>query len=220
MAFVAISRDFMTRVNSKIEQMRRAEIKTLGEDRPQLALHTTDPFYMQTVWGEHANLYNLMPKEWINTQESLRFKFKIPGATRAKEHHNWFEFRVVPTNSNARFPVPPRFTSYEEKECDGSNPVVASILDYAVKLNEIDSRWETVQNKVTQFLYACKSANEAVKLWPDVAIYFDKDDVERLEKKATRAGASESSAAQALAGIDTGEIVGAAVIARLSGAQV
>lgn len=219
MAFVAISRDFMTRVNSKIEQMRRAEIKTLGEDRPQLALHTTDPFYMQTVWGEHAHLQTQMPKDWLSYQETVRLKFKIPGATRAKEHNNWFDFRAVCTSKDG-FPIPPRFSSYDEKECDPHNPLMASILDYALKLNEIDSRWETVQNKVTQFLYACKSANEAVKLWPDVAIYFDKDDVERLEKKATRAGASESSAAQALAGIDTGEIVGAAVIARLSGAQV
>ena len=219
MAFVAISRDFMMRVSSKIEQMRRAEVRTLGETRPELAIHPTDPFVMQTVWGEHANLHSLMPKEWINHQESLRFKFRIPGATRAKEHYNWFEFRATSTSKDG-FPVPPRYASYDEKECDGSNLLLASILDYALKLNEIDSRWETVQLKVVQFLQACKSANEAVKLWPDVATYFDKDDVERLEKKATRAGSSESNAAQALAGIDTSEIMSAAVIARLSGAQV
>lgn len=219
MAFVAISRDFMQRVNSKIEQMRRAEVRTLGENRPDLALNPADPFYMQTIWGEHAHLHDQMPKAWISHQESVRLKFKIPGATRIKEHHNWFEFRAVSTNKDG-FPIPPRFPSYDEKECDPNNPLMSSILDYAVKLNEIDSRWETVLLKVNQFLGACKSANEAVKLWPDVKVYFDKDDVERIERKVTRAGSSESNAAQALAGIDTGEIMGAAVIARLSGAQV
>jgi len=219
MAFVAISRDFMTRVESKIEQMRRAEVKTLGENRPELALHATDPFFMQTIWGEHAPLHAQMPKDWLGNQETVRLKFKIPGAERIKEHHNWFDFRAVCT-SNDGFPIPPRFSSYDEKECDPQHPMVAGILDYALKLNEIDSRWENVNKKVTEFLRACKSANEAIKLWPDVKVYFDADDVKRLEIKATRAGSKDSAAATALAGIDTGEIMGAAVIARLSGAQV
>jgi len=199
--------------------MRRAEVKTLGESRPDLALSPTDPFYMQTIWKEHAHLYPQMPKDWISHQENIRFKFKIPGATRAKDHHNWFDFRAVST-SQTGFPVPPRFSSYDEKECEATHPMLASILDYALKLNEIDSRWETVNSKVTDFLRACKSANEAIKLWPDVKVYFDSEDVKRLEVKATRSGSTESTAAQALAGIDTGEIMGAAVIARLSGAQV
>lgn len=219
MAFVAISRDFMQRVNGKIEQMRRAEAKTLGDTRPDLALAPTDPFFIQTIWKEHAPLLSQMPKEWLNHQENVRLKFKIPGAERIKEHHNWFEFRAVSTNKDG-FPLPPRFASYDEKECDPNSPLLASILDYAVKLNEIDSRWETVQAKVTEFLNACKSANEAVKLWPDVKTYFDSNDIARIETKAVRAGSKESSAAQALAGIDTGEIMSAAVIARLSGAQV
>lgn len=219
MAFVAISRDFMQRVEHKIEQMRRAEVRTLGETRPDLAMHATDPFFMQTIWKEHAPLHAQMPKEWINHQETVRLKFRIPGATRAKEHTNWFDFRATCTSPDG-FPVPPRYASYDEKECDPNHPMLASILDYAVKLNEIDSRWETVTSKVTDFLRACKSANEAVKLWPDVKTYFDSGDVARLETKAVRAGSKDSAAAEALAGIDTGEIMSAAVIARLSGAQV
>ena len=219
MAFVAISRDFMQRVEQKIENMRRAEVKTLGENRPDLAMHSTDPLFMQTIWKEHAPLHAQMPKEWINRQESVRLKFKVPGATRAKEHHNWFEFRAVCTSQDG-FPVPPRFASYDEHECDETHPMLASILDYAIKLNDIDTRWEIVNKKVTDFLRACKSANEAVKLWPDVKTYFDSSDVTRLEIKATRAGSKDSAAATALAGIDTSEIMSAAVIARLSGAQV
>lgn len=219
MAFVGISRDFMMRVDNKIEHMRRAEIKTLGETRPELALHSTDPFYMQSVWGEHAHLHAQMPKDWISHHEGVRFKFKIPGADRAKEHHNWFDFRATCTSKDG-FPIPPRYSTYEEKECDPNNPIMASILDYALKLNEIDTRWEVVKQKVTDFLRACKSANEAIKLWPDVKVYFDSEDIKRLEVKSVRSGGKDSAAAEALAGINTGEIMGAAVIARLSGAQV
>ena len=218
MAFVGISRDFMARVNRKIDNMHGAELKTLGQEKPKLALSPTDPFYMQTLWGEHTALFKQIPTEWVSHQESMSFKFKIPDATRVREMDNWFEFRAVSTGSG--FPVPPRTSMYDSKECDPTNPVMAEILDYAVKQNEIAVRWETVKNKVTQFLSACKSANEAVKLWPEVKTYFDSEDIARLEVKTARAGSKDSAAAEALAGIDTGEIMSAAVIARLSGAQV
>lgn len=218
MAFVGISRDFMARVNSKIDNMHVAELKTLGQEKPKLHIAPTDPFYMQTLWGQHIALYKQIPSDWISHQEGMGFKFRIPGSTRAREHDNWFTFRIVSTGHG--FPVPPRTSMYEDKECDPNSPVMAEILDYAIKQNEIAMRWETVRNKVTTFLHACKSANEAIKLWPEVKTYFHPDDITRLDLKTTRSGGKDSAAAEALAGIDTGEIMSAAVIARLSGAQV
>lgn len=218
MAFVGISRDFMARVNRKIDNMHGAELKTLGQEKPKLHIAPTDPFYMQTLWGVHTPLFKQIPTEWISYQESMNFKFRIPDANRVREMDNWFEFRAVSTNTG--FPVPPRTSMYDTKECDPNNPVMAEILDYAIKQNEIGQRWETVKAKVTQFLDACKSANEAVKLWPEVKTYFDAEDLRRIETKTTRAGSKDSAAAEALANIDTGEIMSAAVIARLSGAQV
>ena len=219
MAFVGISRDFMQRVNSKIDKMRRAELKTLGDEKPKLHIHNTDPFFMNTYWGAHAPLYMQMPKDWVSHNETAYLKFRIPGATREREMDNWFDFHAKPTGSEG-FPIPPRQPTYEARECDPTNPIMAEIVDYAVKMNEIDARWETVTKKVVGFLQACKSANEAIKLWPDVKIYFEAGDIERLEVKNVRAGSKESAAAVALAGIDTGEIMSAAVIARMSGAQV
>lgn len=218
MAFVGISRDFMARVNQKIDSMHGAELKTLGQEKPKLHIAPTDPFYMQTLWGVHTPLFKQIPTDWISYQESMSFKFRIPDAARAREQDNWFTFRVASTGSG--FPVPPRTSMYDDKECDPNNPVMAEILDYAIKQNEIAVRWETVKNKVTTFLHACKSANEAIKLWPEVKTYFHSEDIARLDVKTTRAGSKDSAAAEALAGIDTGEIMSAAVIARLSGAQV
>lgn len=218
MAFVAISRDFMRRVENKIDNMHNAELKTLGGERPKLHIAPTDPFYMQTVWGVHTPLFKQIPTEWISYQDGLSFKFRIPDANRVRENDNWFDFRIASTSSG--FPVPPRTSLYDSKECDPTNPVMAEILDYAIKQNEIAVRWETVKAKVTTFLNACKSANEAVKLWPEVKTYFALEDVTRLEIKTARAGSKDSAAAEALASIDQGEVMSAAVIARLSGAQV
>lgn len=219
MAFVGISKDFMQRVERKIDTMQQAEVNTLGSEKPKLHINNTDPFFMQTYWGAHAPLYNQMPKEWVHHNEKAYLKFKTPGANRTREGDNWFAFIALPTN-DIGFPIPPRTSTYEHRECDPSHPLLASIVQYATSLNEIEARWEAVKAKVTQFLYACKSANEAVKLWPEVTTYFDADDIKRLETKTARAGSKDSAAAEILAGIDQGEVMSAAVIARLSGAQV
>lgn len=219
MAFVGISKDFMSRVERKIDNMRIAEAKTLGQEKPKLHIANTDPFFMQTYWGEHTALYKQLPTEWLSHTESVSMKFRIPGATRTREMDNFFEFRAVVTGGTG-FPIPPRTSMYDSKECDPTNPVMAELLTYATSMNDIEVRWETVKQKVVGFLQACKSANEAIKLWPEVTTYFDAADISRLEAKVTRAGSKDSAAAEALAGINTGEIMSAAVIARLSGAQV
>jgi flagellar motility protein MotE (MotC chaperone) len=219
MAFVAISKDFMSRVESKISNMCRAELKTLG-DKPDLALNPSDPFFISTIWKEHAHLYPMMPREWLSKHPEVSLKFKVPDANFADESRNHFGFKAKTTGANQDFSFPPNHSYYNTVVCDPYNPIMSSILEYAVKHKEIEQRWEKVNIKVVEFLRACKSANEAIKLWPDVKTYFDSEDVKRLDVKVVRSGSKDSAAAAALANIDTNEMMSAAVIARLSGAQV
>jgi hypothetical protein len=219
MAFVAISKDFMSRVETKIKGMCSAELRTLG-DKPDLALNPSDPFFINTVWKEHAHLYPMMPKEWLRTQSEVSLRFRVPDTTFTDETKNHFGFKAKTTSSTQEFAFPPNHAFYDTISCDPHNPVMASILDYAIKHKEIEQRWDKVATKVIEFLRACKSANEAIKLWPDVKTYFDLEDVKRLDIKVVRSGSKDSAAAAALASIDTNEMMSAAVIARLSGAQV
>jgi hypothetical protein len=219
MAFVAISKDFMSRVESKISNMCRAELKTLG-DKPDLALNPSDPFFISTIWKEHAHLYPMMPREWLSKHPEVSLKFKVPDANFADESRNHFGFKAKTTGANQDFSFPPNHSYYNTVVCDPYNPIMSSILEYAVKHKEIEQRWEKVNIKVVEFLRACKSANEAIKLWPGVKTYFDSEDVKRLDVKVVRSGSKDSAAAAALANIDTNEMMSAAVIARLSGAQV
>lgn len=219
MAFVAISKDFMSRVESKISNMCRAELKTLG-DKPDLALNPSDPFFINTVWKEHAHLYPLMPREWLSKHPEVSLKFKVPDTNFTDESRNHFGFKAKTTGANQEFSFPPSHSYYNAIVCDPYSPIMSSILEYAIKHKEIEQRWDKVNTKVVEFLRACKSANEAIKLWPDVKTYFDSEDVKRLDIKVVRSGSKDSAAAAALAGIDTNEMMSAAVIARLSGAQV
>ncbi len=49
---------------------------------------------------------------------------------------------------------------------------------------------------------------------------FNQNDIDRLDAKTVRSGTSESVAAKKLAELDTTSLTSAAVIARMSGAQV
>jgi hypothetical protein len=57
-----------------------------------------------------------------------------------------------------------------------------------------------------------------VTLWPDCKVYIDDEDIARFEKKVVKTASQDSEAAKVLAGLNTDELMGAAVVARLSGA--
>lgn len=216
MAFVAISRDFISRVQSKIQTMANAETKTLG-DKPVITANANSPDILKATWGEHIHLHGVIPNNWMRHSETVRLQFQVPGAEGTPNETTWcFEIK---TNSGS-FDFPPNYSWYDNKDIDPSTPLLATLVEYATKAKEIEARWRKVNDQVLQFLESCKSANEAIKLWPEVITYFHPDDVKRLEAKTARSGGKDSAAAAVLAGIDQGEVMSAAVIARLSGAQV
>lgn len=215
MAFVGISKNFIERVGSKIQNMQKAEVSALGE-QPKITAMNTEPWVLQAVWGEHLYLLEKMPEKWVGKAGSLKFNFKVdnPDLPEDRQH---YAFGVEFADS---VPVPPGYSWYGETPIDASVPQIAPVVEYAIKFREIDARWIKVRRQVLEFLNSCKSANEAVKLWPDVKMYFDQEDIDRLEYKTVRSGTAESEAAKKLAELDTGSLTSAAVIARMSGAQV
>lgn len=215
MAFVAISGSLLERVNNKIVAMRNSELKTLGET-PITNISPSSMLAKKACWGDYIHLYDVLPKDWVNTHSSLDIKFKVPGFEETNKP--WFNAKLKPTMDEFKFP--PKSSWYESYEVSADEPELALLVQYAKQNKEIEHRWREVHEKVTGFLSACKSANEAVKLWPQVKVYLDQEDIDRIEKKVVRAGSADSNAAQALAGIDTASVESAAVIARLSGAQV
>ncbi len=215
MAFVGISKNFIERVGQKIHGMQKAEINSLGE-QPKITAMNTEPWILQAVWGEHLHLLEKMPEKWLGKASNLKFRFNIDNPDLPDDRRN-YAFGVE--FADPVF-VPPGYSWYGETPVDASVPQIAPVVVYATKFREIDARWLKVRTQVLSFLGSCKSANEAVKLWPDVKMYFDQEDIERLESKTVRSGTSESEAAKKLAELDTGSLTSAAVIARMSGAQV
>lgn len=215
MAFVGISKQLVERVEDKIRNMREAELKSIGEV-PTISITDSEPWVLATLWGEHLHLLEQMPEKWLSKLEAVSFKFKVDQPD-LEEKDTWFSFSVKP---NKYVTAPPGTGYYSDHVVSAYVPHIAPVVEYATKQKEIQARWFKVRRQVTDFLYSCKSANEAVKLWPDVKMYFDKSDIERLDAKTVRSGTAESEAAKKLAELDTSSLTSAAIIARMSGAQV
>jgi hypothetical protein len=216
MAFVGISKDFMERVKVKINNMHQAELKTLGEV-PTVSITDREPWVLKALWGDHVHLIDQMPENWMQTLQEVRLKVEINNPDLLDKADRQFNFKVNPPSKTV---APPNFNWYNETSVSADCPQIAPVVEYATKFKEIQVRWINVTAQVTQFLYSCKSANEAVKLWPDIKMYFDQHDVQRLEVKTVRSGTAESEGAKKLAELDTSSLTSAAIIARMSGATV
>lgn len=218
MAYVAISGDFIARVERKINGMKRAELNTIG-GQPEVTCSGHEPFVTKAMWGEHAHFKDVIPSNWCSSGDRMDIKFHIPDQYRDanKTEPVMYGSSIKFTNDNIK--RPPRFNNYENLEVSNTEPVLSELVQWVSKQHEINERWNGVERKIKEFLRSCKSANEAIKLWPDIKMYFDNYDIERLENKPGRTE-TKSAAAEVLAGIDTSEVMSAAVIARLSGAQV
>lgn len=210
MAFVGISQNLISRVKNVINNMERAELKTLG-DAPKVLLSPDNPTILRALWGEHLHLKDLIPTTWKTTAEQIRASIRINLSETESKTYGY----TIGFTSGIEAPMTHGY--YQTYELQQGTPELAEIHEYAAKHVEITQRWNMVSNKIINYLESCKSLNEAVKTWPDVSIYVDKGDLERLEVKRDKK-AKESAATEALASMNVDELVGAAVIARMSGA--
>lgn len=206
MAYVAISGEFIDRVKRKVYSMHQAELGILGGFDQKVSPDSS--LYLETVWGEHLNLRSSLPDRWKRHTDCLNIRFKMEDG-KVVNH----SFSLTGDGE-----TPPYFDNYTHKPVDMNHPEMREAVAYYRRKLEIDNRWMSVSDKVISYLHSCKSLNEAVKLWPDVVMYIDKQDLDRMGVKRERA--KESAALEALKSLDTDELVGAAVIARMSGAQV
>lgn len=225
MAHVAISRDFIARVESKITIMRNAEIKVLGSE-PNLTLHPDSPVVLNAVWGEHIHLKPQMPAKWKNSSQSLRLLFNTTTVqTRVASDGTPEEVPVsctfnVHSPNNLNFDMPPNdywHGTHVVHPDDMNNPDIRPAIEYGNAKAEIEHRWLQIRDKVVKFFQSCKSMKEAVTLWPECMMYIDSDDIRRFETKVVKAASQDSEAAKVLAGINKDELVGAAVAARFTG---
>ncbi len=217
MAFVGISQNLVNEVRDHIRYMRDHELSaSLGQEPSRITLDVTgnERWFVQKVWENKQHLISEMPASWLHKNTAVDFHFSGP------------DFKLQ-CRSEKEVLLPPQYRSgypdvyvhFEEGE-EMPTELINDHVSRAKMRTEISERWRKVETQVREFLNNCKSLNEALKLWPDLKVYIPDEFIDRVERKAAKGEKTQSNAAAFLSTINTEEVQAAAVIARMSGANV
>ena len=222
MATVGITKELRDRTKAVIDVMRKAERRN---DIPEMDKDiTVDASYLYNLgmWGAHIHLINQVPKDWLikvtdanvmligDDENGARIKAVARFTCMKDAYHrpaNSYYSRIDSTLTIDQLRAMPEETvGRAELLKRWDDTMIATV---------IDARWEKIKVEVDEFLTKCKSLNEAVKLFPGVRMYIDRDDIQRLERKLER----PSQRKAIVQGVDTDGLTAAAIAAKLSSAS-
>lgn len=224
MATVYITKELITRVQTRINCMRKAE---RASDLPNIDKnYSVDASMLYNIgcWGaEHVHLKDVIPKDWmqvapdadvtvygtledrdLHVRTSIRFNGMITAFQRPSRDY-W-------NKSNSELSIEQVHALPEDML--GRRELLER-WDDAVTEFAINARWKKVDYDITEFLKKCKSLNEAVKLFPNVTMYIDREDMERLNRKIERVSQRKAIVDD----VDTDGLTAAAIAAKLAEAS-
>jgi hypothetical protein len=223
MATVYITKELITRVQSVIDKMRRAE---RANDLPNIdKKYNVDASQLFNIgcWGAaDVHLKDLIPKDWM--QEMTEADVTVYGTLEDGSNvKTWIRFSGMTmafqrpskdywNKSNSELSIEQVRAMPEEML---GRAELLQRWDDAVMEFTINERWKKVSADITEFLKKCKSLNEAVKLFPNVTMYIDREDMERLNRKVERA----SQRKLIVESYDTEGLTAAAIAAKLAEAS-
>jgi hypothetical protein len=212
--YVAITKQLVADTSDLIRSMAKREASLL----PQPALGQLDEFrqyVLNHLWGQHMHLMADMPKDWMGEAASMVLEVRYRDETGCSWVNNEHPTFTVPIK------IPPKISSYSVRatiQREETSGELRAELDKGIAIHEHYRRWDKNRVKVIEFIENCKSLNEALKLWPAVALYIPKQYLSKAEEKRGRGESEkrESGAADILKSINTDELTAAAVGARLA----
>jgi len=221
MATVNITKDFKDRVEQRIRSMHRKELEA---ELPNLnKSHSIDASYLfhYGCWGkDHMHLVHEIPKDWLGKINDVHVAIK---GTTDEGKPTSCSIRFTGVNAYTR----PRDSYYSKSEAVieytdllTMPEVVAGRAEALAAWEEnkqvvvLKEKWSKVESDILEFLGKCKTLNEAVRLFPGVRMYIQRDDLERLDRKVERFSERKKIVEE----MATDELTAAAIAARLAGA--
>lgn len=221
MAYVAISNGLISSTERNIRDMRNKEKEAVPAPSESGTVPDNDANMTALIWGDHQHLCKQMPDEWKARpgKLTLRIGFSMGEAYADRKYSADFQvsapsgFEVPRTEQNSSY-----YGHIQKVEEDnhllpqGARELVA----YRKQMHEIDNRWSDVETKVRQFLNASKSLNEAIKVWPGLSLYVNKEYLDRVNNKGTPREKTKSDVEALAASIDLDSLTAAAVASKLT----
>lgn len=221
MATVNITKEFKERVEQRIRGMHRKELEA---ELPNLnKTHVIDAHYLfhYGCWGkDYMHLVHEIPGEWLGkiTDAHITIKGKLDDGK-----STYCSIRFSGMNAFMR----PKDGYYNKSESEISYDDLLALPDTVLGRAEalavweenkqvvaIKDKWDKVNKDILEFLGKCKTLNEAVRLFPGVRMYVQRDDLERLDRKVERFSERKKIVEE----MATDELTAAAIAAKLMGA--
>jgi hypothetical protein len=214
MAYVAISSALIESTMNNIDKMRDKEVKQLGEVPNEIRVAPDDHLAIDLAWGKYKHLRETFDEDLTQSVDHITLSINLAdlGTQVAFYVRSASDRFVVPNyRSNG-------YNSMNKKIEDTHSfalTVAAAFVAHQRQRLEINAKWKAIQEQVRSFLNAAKSLNEALKLWPALALYISDNYINRVNENAARSK-TVSKAADILANIKTDEITAAAVSVKLT----
>lgn len=216
MAYVAISAGLLSDIETHIRNLRHAELNTCrSPDVSEKDINYEDNFIQEKIWLGRQELKTILPTQWLKTVTKIDLHFKMNGSTFLTANLDGGSYLLPPDIHTSGYRPDVYIRIQDENELTQAPQVVQRAYTLESQRKIITQRWDEVKENLQAFLQKCKSLNEAIKLWPGVALYIPQKYQDRLEEKRER-NPSTSEAREKLKTINTDAIEAAAVIARLS----
>tara|TARA_R110000868_G_scaffold385447_1_gene653355 strand:+ start:116 stop:769 length:654 start_codon:yes stop_codon:yes gene_type:complete len=217
MAYVAISQALINETEANINRMKDRERSQLPVPADELKMNHDDPLAIQIAWGQHVHLKSTLPDEWTQTVSNICvcITYDFNGAPRDVSFNirpkDSKEFHVPYLRSNGYSSMNVKMSEHDSF----AQSYASALIIHRRSVDEINVKWNDIKEQVIKFLRSAKSLNEALKLWPALALYISDTYISRVNDKVSR-GATVSKAAEILAQMETDNITAAAVSSKLS----
>lgn len=228
MAYASITAELKSNVNAKITGLKYSELGTMTDPDgiSEKIVNNTEirDHVVNLLWDKtEPDLRERLEK--YNKEASIRFQVQVPVEFRKEGTYSLTREYLIPTAK-----IVPCMTAlhngygarvHETYEVDFYiSPLFADHAEAYKNRLECVNRWDAVATQVIKFLESCKSANEAIKLWPDVARYLPQATLDKINHKAEKQVKGASAALAALQGIDMDAVNTSTVLARMAGAKI
>ena len=216
MAYVAISNALINSTANNIIKMRDKEKEATPSVAERISAPNRDANLELLVWGNHLHLRDQMPEDWKATTNRINARIQFEWA---EEKKGTFDFTFecadpieVPRCDNHSY------YGHQIKVDTNSHLLpqqARDAIEYNKFLRVTDDKWSDIKSKVTGFLNAAKSLNEALKLWPALALYVSDEYIDRVNNNPKREKTA-SKAEEIMASISIDDLTAAAVASKLT----
>jgi hypothetical protein len=171
MSLVRISKQLLKDVESTISSIKQKDYAAnVGVLNPKEDAALSAKLFEEgerLIWGEHMHYKTTLPKAWLSHIDRMDVSVVDAKGYRIGDEIQISKKVTLPPNH------PHSYGYVEVKVPVGRLPpeFVAQYEAFKAAKEAFDAKYDTIQAQVLGFLKSCKSLNDALKKYPDIALY-------------------------------------------------